>query len=91
MYLQFHSGETFNQSNYANDEVDQLLEQGRQAAGSREERAAFYDDAVDIIAEEAPYTFLEFNDELAAWRTSVRNFTHISTGTPYFTNVWLDE
>jgi peptide/nickel transport system substrate-binding protein len=91
MYLQFHSGETFNQSNYANDEVDQLLEQGRQAAGSREERAAFYDDAVDIIAEEAPYTFLEFNDELAAWRNSVRNFTHISTGTPYFTNVWLDE
>jgi peptide/nickel transport system substrate-binding protein len=91
MYLQFHSGETFNQSNYANDEVDQLLEQGRQAAGSREERAEFYDDAIDIIAEEVPYTFLEFNDELAAWRNSVRNFTHISTGTPYFTNVWLDE
>ncbi len=91
MYLQFHSGETFNQSNYANDEVDQLLEQGRQAAGSREERAEFYDDAIDIIAEEVPYTFLEFNDELAAWRNSVRNFTHISTGTPYFTNVWLDK
>lgn len=91
MYLQFHSGETFNQSNYANDEVDQLLEQGRQAAGSREERAEFYDNAIDIIAEEVPYTFLEFNDELAAWRNSVRNFTHISTGTPYFTNVWLDE
>lgn len=91
MYLQFHSGETFNQSNYSNEEVDQLLEQGRQAAGSREERAEFYDEAIDIIAEEVPYTFLEFNDELAAWRNSVQNFTHISTGTPYFTTTWLNE
>jgi peptide/nickel transport system substrate-binding protein len=91
MYLQFHSGETFNQSNYSNEEVDQLLEQGRQASGSREERAEYYDEAIDIIAREAPYTFLEFNEELAAWRNSVMNFTHISTGTPYFTEVWLDE
>ncbi len=91
MYLQFHSGETFNQSSYSNEEVDQLLEQGRQAAGSRDERAQYYDDAIDIIADEVPYTFLEFNDELAAWRTSVKNFTHISTGTPYFSEVWLDE
>jgi len=90
MYLQFHSGETFNQSNYSNEEVDELLEQGRQAAGDREERAAFYDDAIDIIAEEVPYTFLEFNDELAAWRNSVKNFTHISTGTPRFRDVWLE-
>ena len=91
MYLQFHSGETFNQANYSNEEVDQLLEQGRQAAGDREERAQFYDDAVDIIAREVPYTFLEFNDELAAWRNSVRNFTHISTGTPRFKDVWLEQ
>lgn len=91
MYLQFHSGETFNQSNYSNDEVDQLLEQGRQAAGDREERAEFYDDAVDIISQESPYTFLEFNEELTAWQNSVMNFTHISTATPYFTEVWLDQ
>ena len=91
MYLQFHSGETFNQSNYSNDEVDQLLEQGRQAAGNREERAEFYDDAVDIISQESPYTFLEFNEELTAWQNSVMNFTHISTATPYFTEVWLDQ
>jgi peptide/nickel transport system substrate-binding protein len=90
MYLQFHSGETFNQSNYSNEEVDELLEQGRQAAGDREERAGYYDDAIDIIAEEVPYTFLEFNDELAAWRNSVQNFTHISTGTPRFRDVWLE-
>jgi len=90
MYLQFHSGETFNQSSYANEEVDQLLEQGRQEAGDREARAQYYDDAVDIIAREAPYTFLEFNDELAAWGNAVRNFTHTSTGTPRFRSVWLD-
>ena len=91
MYLQFHSGEIFNQSNYANDEVDQLLEQGRREAGDREARAQYYDDAIDIISREVPYTFLEFNDELAAWRSSVKNFTHISTGTPRFKDVWLDE
>ncbi|MFC7228554.1 ABC transporter substrate-binding protein [Salinirubellus salinus] len=91
MYLQFHSGETFNQSNYSNEEVDELLEQGRQAAGDREERAQYYDDAIDIISREVPYTFLEFNDELAAWGTSVKNFTHISTGTPRFKNVWLEQ
>ena len=89
MYLQFHSDETFNQSNYSNDKVDELLEKGRQAAGNREKRAQHYDDAIDIISREVPYTFLEFNDELAAWRTSVKNFTHISTGTPRFKDVWL--
>jgi peptide/nickel transport system substrate-binding protein len=84
MYLPFHSGEPFNQTNYSNEEVDRLLEQGRQATGSMEERAGFYDDAIDIIAREAPYTFLVYNDEIDAWRDSLSGVEHLSTGIPFF-------
>ena len=90
-YLQFHTGEKFNQTNYSNDRVDQLLERGRHAVGSREKRAQYYDQALDIIAHDAPYTFLVFNDELTAWRESVRGFTHLATGVPYFKTVWVSQ
>jgi peptide/nickel transport system substrate-binding protein len=90
-YVEFHTGEIFNQTNYSNEEVDELLEKGRTATGSREERAQFYDDAVDIIAREAPYTFLVYNEEIAAWREVVKGFTHLPTGTPRFKTVWKDE
>ncbi|WP_170977425.1 ABC transporter substrate-binding protein [Halorussus salinisoli] len=86
-FLQFHTGETFNQTNYSNEEVDRLLEQGRQATGSIEERAQFYDDAIDIIAREAPYTFLVYNDEIDAWRDSVQGVEHVPTGVPFFADV----
>jgi len=91
MFLPFHTGELFNQTNYSNEEVDRLLEEGRRATGSIEERAEFYDDAIDIIAREAPYTFLVHVDEIDAWRESVRNVTHISTGIPFFTDVWKQQ
>lgn len=86
-FLQFHTGETFNQTNYSNEEVDRLLEEGRRATGSIEERAQFYDDAIDIIAREAPYTFLVYNDEIDAWRNSLSGVEHISTGIPFFETV----
>lgn len=88
MFLQFHTGEDFNQTNYSNEEVDRLLEAGRSATGSMEERAAFYDDAIDIIAEEAPYTFLVYNDEIDAWVEAVQDANHIATGIPRFTRTW---
>lgn len=90
-FLQFHTGETFNQTNYSNQEVDRLLEQGRCATGSMEERAQFYDDAIDIIARGAPYTFLVYNDEIDAWREAVRNVTHVPTGIPQFATFWKQE
>lgn len=88
-YLQFHTGEVFNQTNYSNEEVDRLLEEGRAATGSVEERGQYYNDAIDIIAREAPYTFLVYNDEIDAWGTNVKNVTHISTGIPRFTEVYV--
>lgn len=89
-YLQFHTGEVFNQTNYSNETVDRLLERGRHATGDRAARAKHYDKAADIIAREAPYTFLVYNEELSAWRDRVRGFTHLPTGTPRFKTVWKD-
>jgi peptide/nickel transport system substrate-binding protein len=89
MFLQFHTGEDFNQTNYSNEEVDRLLEEGRRATGSMEERAEFYDEAIDIIAEEAPYTFLVYNDEIDAWVETLQNPNHIATGVPRFTRTWF--
>lgn len=90
-YQIFHTGTTFNWSGYSNDEVDQLLEQGRGVVSSREDRAEPYDRAMDLIAEDAPYTFLHFNDEIMAWKPSLNGFKHYATGTVRFKRTWLDD
>ena len=87
-YNVFHTDEKFNQVNYSNKEVDQLLEKGRTITGSREKRAEPYDKALDIIGEDAPYTFLNFNGELMAWKKYVNGFTHYPTGTIRFKTTW---
>lgn len=90
-YQVFHTGTTFNWSGYSNDEVDSLLEEGRRVVGSREERAKPYDDAMDLIGEDNPYTFLHFNDEIMAWKPYLNGFTHFATGTVRFKHTWMDE
>lgn len=90
-YNLFHTGEKWNQTNYSNDKVDELLQKGRHATGDVESRAEYYDKADDIIAREAPYTFLHFNDEIMAWKPYVKGFTHYATGTIRFKTTWKDE
>lgn len=89
-YPLFHTGEKWNQTGYSNSKVDELLEKGRTATGDMKKRAEYYDKADDIIARDAPYTFLHFNDELMAWKPYVKGFTHYATGTVRFKTTWKD-
>ena len=54
--------------------VDELLDLGRSEADA-DSRMAFYAEAQEIIAEEAPWIFLNVTLEFNGWRDNVSGFT----------------
>ena len=54
LYAQLTTGGSTNWGGYSNDEVDALLEEGRSSL-DQAERAAAYQGAAEILAEELPY------------------------------------
>ena len=62
-----------NRSNYANPDVDQLLLQARQVA-DRGKRAELYRKAQQIIVDDAPWVFVDHEQQVIATRASVKGF-----------------
>ncbi len=76
LFALFHSSEHppgFNGAFYANDTVDALLEEARSTLDT-EARLAAYDEAIDIIWEEAPWLFLYSETQVTAIRSNVDGF-----------------
>ncbi|GEN54555.1 ABC transporter substrate-binding protein [Halobacillus faecis] len=73
LYNIFHTDGKYNQQNYSNSEVDELLEQGRTEM-DQEKRKEIYDQAQAIIAEDAPMVFLYANPHISAIRDRVKGF-----------------
>lgn len=76
MYALFHSdnqGEAGNRSFMANDELDDLLDQAREEA-DEEIRADLYEDAMEILVEEAPMLYLYHQTYLVGLRDEVQGF-----------------
>nr|WP_219914451.1 ABC transporter substrate-binding protein [Thalassobacillus sp. CUG 92003] len=73
LYNIFHTEGMYNQQNYSNPEVDQLLEQGRKEM-DQEKRKEIYAEAQKIIAEDAPMVFLYANPQISAIRDRVEGF-----------------
>jgi peptide/nickel transport system substrate-binding protein len=65
-YAQHHSTGGFNFHGYANDEVDQLLDDAR-AETDEDARKDLYDQAVEIIVDEVSYAYLYNPDIVQAW------------------------
>ncbi|WP_044748531.1 ABC transporter substrate-binding protein [Bacillus alveayuensis] len=90
LYNIFHTGEIWNQQNYSNPKVDELLEKGRVTI-DQEERKKIYADAQKLIAEDAPMVFLYVNKQTSAFVDSVKDFDVNPTVTTIsLRDTWLD-
>jgi peptide/nickel transport system substrate-binding protein len=76
LYALFHSsqfGSAGNRTFWAHDRVDELLELGRSTADP-DQRAEYYREAQEIIAEEAPWIFLLITVEVNGTRDNIDGF-----------------
>jgi len=62
-----------NRSNYVNPDVDQLLLQARQVA-DRGKRAELYRKAQQVIVDDAPWIFVDHEQQVIATRAAVKGF-----------------
>ncbi|MFS0750535.1 glutathione ABC transporter substrate-binding protein [Oceanobacillus sp. 1P07AA] len=93
LYPMFHSanaGSPGNRSFYANEEVDDLLEKARQE-GNDEKRLELYQEAQQIIINEAPIVPLYHSVLLAGLRDEVQGFYQFPSSFPYLRDVTKEE
>lgn len=89
----FHSsmkGPGGNRAFFDNEEVDKLLEEGRQESDS-DKRAEIYKQVDKILVEEQPSVFIRQAQGPQAYRTEVGNFDPGALGKPDFRTVTLEE
>jgi len=63
-----HTPACCNINHYANDEIDQLIDDGTSTTDV-EERAGIYEDAQKAIVSDSPMAFIRFDEEVVAYRT----------------------
>lgn len=93
LYPMFHSenvGSPGNRSFYVNEEVDLLLEEARQE-GNNERRLELYQEAQQIIIDEAPIVPLYHSVLLAGLRDEVQGFYQFPSSFPYLRDVTIEE
>jgi peptide/nickel transport system substrate-binding protein len=87
LYILFHSTGFANTTGYKNEQVDKLLEDGRniydQAA-----RKKIYDQLQEIIVKDIPMFSLFYSVEYAALRETVQGFAWIPDQIPRFRDLW---
>lgn len=88
MYSWFHTGGGFNDMQYSNPQVDTLLEQAR-AISTQSQRASDYQQAEQLMLQDAPYVFINYGVNEQATTTSIKNFTLLPTGMMEFANVYV--
>lgn len=90
LYNIFHTGEVYNQQEYSNSSLDELLEKGRTIT-DQAERKEIYTEAQNIIAEDAPMVFLYANQQASAIRDGVEGFDVNPTVTTIsLEGTWID-
>jgi peptide/nickel transport system substrate-binding protein len=88
MFSWFHTGGGNNNMLYSNPQVDSLLEAAR-ASTDQATRTKDYQQAEQLIAQDAPYVFLYHGVSIQASSTKVKNFTILPTTIMEFMNVYL--
>jgi peptide/nickel transport system substrate-binding protein len=90
-FVVWHSSEArpegLNNIQYANPEVDQLLEAGR-ASCVQSERLKYYHRLQEVLAEDLPLVFLYFRDALPAVAGRVRGVDPGAAGILYNIDKW---
>lgn len=88
MYSWFHTGGGFNDMQYSNPQVDSLLEAAR-ATSVQAQRITDYQQAEQLILQDAPYVFINNGVNEQATATNIKNFTLLPTGMMEFANVYV--
>ena len=87
-YAWFHTGGGFNDMQYTNPQVDALLEDAR-ASSDQSKRTSDYQQADQLILQDAPYVFLYHGVAVQASTKSVQGFQLLPTTIMPFTQVSL--
>ncbi|MBM7631515.1 glutathione ABC transporter substrate-binding protein [Geomicrobium sediminis] len=93
MYSLFHSdnhGEVGNRSFYTNEDVDELLDQARQAEDPAE-REELYSEVQEILVDEAPMIYTAFDDLRVGILDSVEGFVQHPNGQFDLSDVTISE
>lgn len=89
LYALFHSsqfGAAGNRTFWSSDRLDELLDLGRREADA-DARMEIYAEAQEIIAEQAPWIFLNVTLEMNGWRDNVDGFVPHPAGSHRLANV----
>lgn len=89
-YLQHRTGNAFNFTGYSNPEFDALVDEGR-TIDDFDERYAVYEQANQILVDEAPYIFMYVKQEVKAYAPHVHGFVTRPDSANNFWTVWLEQ
>jgi peptide/nickel transport system substrate-binding protein len=89
-YLQHHTGLYFNFTGYSNEEFDALVDEGR-SISDFDERYEIYQQANQILVDDAPYVYMYNKLEIRAYHDYVKGFTVRPDQANNFWTVWLDQ
>ncbi|MEZ4662403.1 MAG: ABC transporter substrate-binding protein [Caldilineaceae bacterium] len=89
-YLQHRTGLVFNFTGYSNPEFDALVDEGR-SISDFEQRYSIYEQANQILVDEAPYIYMYNKKEIRAYAPNVHGFTVRPDQANNFWTVWLSE
>ncbi len=88
MYSWFHTGGGNNSMQYSNPQVDSLLEAAR-ASSDQTQRTTDYQQAEQLILQDASYVFINHGVNIQATTSKVKNFTLLPTGLMDYSSVSL--
>lgn len=88
-YAQHHSEGSFNFQGYANPDVDELLDAAR-VETDQEARKSLYDQAAEIIVDDASYIYLYNPENIGAWGPQVQGYTVRGDNAVRFVETWLE-
>ncbi|WP_162991648.1 ABC transporter substrate-binding protein [Halostella salina] len=88
-YSTFHSDAAFNYTHYANEEVDELVEEARTVTG-RDERKELYSEVQNIVTDDMPKLFQLWTNVIQGHRSNVRNYRVWPSAYLGLEEVWVD-
>lgn len=88
-YLQHRTDEVFNFTGYSNPEFDALVDEGRQVADF-DERYAIYEQANQILVDDAPYVYFYNPAFVRGMSPSVQGYVLRSDNTNLYMNTYLE-
>ena len=87
--LLFHSESVENHTSYSNPDVDLLLEAAR-VEGNSDARLAMYQEAEEVIVDDAPWLPLWFSRSYYLVQPYVKGFSPAPMVIPYLKDVWVE-